>query len=68
MAQSESFLCSVQHLGSVMGRWKQRFILFYANENESNLHADDERMSDFQQNVLFTFNMLCLLLLYNVNY
>lgn len=40
---------------------------FYANKNESNLHVDDERMSDFQQNVLFTFNMLCLLLLYNIN-
>lgn len=40
---------------------------FYANESKSNLHVDDERMSDFQQNVLFTFNMLCLLLLYNIN-
>lgn len=30
-------------------------------------HVYDERMSDFQQNVLFTFNMLCLLLLYNVD-
>lgn len=30
-------------------------------------HVDDERMSDFQQNVLFTFNMLCLLLLYNID-
>lgn len=30
-------------------------------------HVDDERMTDLQQNVLFTFNMLCLLLLYNIN-